>query len=228
MRQIPLAIGPETLPTFESYVAGPNVLAVTQLSAARSPGAQYYLWGPQGSGKTHLLRAWASQLQAEGLHVGWFDSDDALPWTMRPEWAAVVVDGCDLLDEARQRATFTLYTQAADQGASFAAAGRLPPVDLALREDLRTRLGWGHILALQCLSEAEARAAMRREADRRGLFLSDEVMAYVMRRFSRDMKDMMALLDMVDHYSLSQGRAVTVPLLRQMIADDAELDVARP
>lgn len=228
MRQIPLAIGPDTSPSFETYVAGPNALAVAQLSAALPRAAQYYLWGPQGSGKTHLLRAWAASLQADGAQVGWFDCADALPWVFRAEWTAVVVDGCDLLDEAKQRAVFTLYTQAADQGASFAAAGRLPPVDLAMREDLRTRLGWGHVLALQCLSETEARAAMRREADRRGLFLSDEVMAFVMRRFSRDMKDMMALLDMVDRYSLSQGRAVTVPLLRQMIADDSELEAARP
>ena len=79
-----------------------------------------------------------------------------------------------------------------------AAAGRVPPVDLPLREDLRTRLGWGHVFALQPLAEAERRAVLRREADRRGIFLSDEVMDYLLTRFARDLKHLMALLDRLD------------------------------
>ena len=42
----------------------------------------------------------------------------------------------------------------------WAAAGRLPPVDLPLRDDLRTRLAWGHVFALQMLREGETRAAL--------------------------------------------------------------------
>jgi hypothetical protein len=56
----------------------------------------------------------------------------------------------------------------------------LPPVDLPLREDLGTRLAWGHVFALQNLGEAESRAVLRRDADRRGIFLSDEVMDYLL------------------------------------------------
>ena len=47
-------------------------------------------------------------------------------------------------------------------GLQWAAAGRLPPVDLPLRDDLRTRLAWGHVFALQSLGEGETRAALRR------------------------------------------------------------------
>lgn len=106
------------------------------------------------------------------------------------------------------------------QGVQIAAAGRLPPVDLPLRDDLRTRLGWGHVLALQPLSEAETRAALRREADRRGIFLSDEVMDHLLTRFERDMASLMRLLDRLDHFSLARSRAITVPLLRTMLAED--------
>ena len=42
-----------------------------------------------------------------------------------------------------------------------------------MREDLRTRLGWGPTFALQPLSDPEVRAALRREADRRGILLGD-------------------------------------------------------
>ena len=94
-----------------------------------------------------------------------------------------------------------------------------PPVDLALREDLRTRLGWGPTFALQPLSEFEVRAVLRREADRRGIALSDDVMDYLLTRYERDLKHLMRLLDGLDEFALASKRAVTVPLLRQMLLD---------
>ena len=101
----------------------------------------------------------------------------------------------------------------------LAASGTCPPVDLPVREDLRTRLGWGHVFALQPLGEDLTRATLRREADRRGIFLSDEVMDYLLTRFARDLKHLMALLDRLDGYALAQQRAVTVPLIRRMLAE---------
>jgi DnaA family protein len=98
----------------------------------------------------------------------------------------------------------------------------VPPVDLALREDLRTRLGWGHVIALQPLSEPEARAALRREADRRGILLSDEVLAFLLTRFARDLKSLFDLLDRIDTFSLTHKRSVTVALLRQMLAEPGD------
>jgi DnaA family protein len=75
------------------------------------------------------------------------------------------------------------------------------------------------VLAIQPLSEAETRAALRREADRRGLFLSDDVMDYLLTRFARDLKHLMSLLDRLDDYALANKRAITVPLLKQMLTD---------
>ncbi len=89
-----------------------------------------------------------------------------------------------------------------------------------MREDLRTRLAWGHVFALQPLADAETRAALRREADRRGIFLSDEVMDYVLARFERDLSHLMALLDRLDEFGLARGRRITVPLVRQMFDEE--------
>jgi DnaA family protein len=172
------------------------------------PAAPLYLWGPAGCGKTHLLRVLAHAQQLAGARVGWFDAADALPWTLAPDWSLVVIDRCEALDPAAQHAAFTLFVEAAGLGVQVAAAGRLPPVDLPLRDDLRTRLGWGHVFALQALSEPETRAALRREADRRGIFLSG------------DMASLVRLLDRLDHYSLARSRAITVPLLRTMLAEE--------
>ncbi|WP_409035157.1 HdaA/DnaA family protein, partial [Methylibium sp.] len=41
---------------------------------------------------------------------------------------------------------------------------------------------------------------------------------YLLTRFARDLGSLMALLDALDDFSLSHQRAVTVPLLKQMLA----------
>jgi len=230
MRQLPLAIKLAPQPSFDSFVPGANAAAVWHMQALCTPTADAhaaaagqlpptYLWGPPATGKTHLLRAASQAQQQAGRRVGWFDAADALPWTLQPDWALVVVDRCEALDAAAQHAAFALFVEAGSLGVPWAAAGRLPPVDLALRDDLRTRLGWGHVFALQPLSEAETRAALRCESDRRGIFLSDEVMDHLLTRFERDLGTLLGLLDRLDDFSLARGRPVTVPLLRLMLSE---------
>jgi DnaA family protein len=219
MKQIPLALTPPAATGFDSLVSGPNAQAVQHLRTLVMPAAPVYLWGGSGTGKTRLLRALASQRQAEGERVGWFDAADPTPWTLGEGWSLVIVDRCEALDPVHQQAAFALFVEAGTQGVQWAAAGRVPPVDLPLRDDLRSRLAWGHVFALQALAEGETRAALRREADRRGILLSDEVMDYLLTRFQRDLKHLMNLLDRLDEFALSERRAVTVPLLKKMLAE---------
>jgi DnaA family protein len=228
MKQIPLAIGPDPLATFETYLGSANDAAVQHLQALSVPAAPVYLWGPPGTGKSHLLRALVHQRQAAGEQAGSFDAADPAPWSLQEGWTLVVVDRCEQLDAERQQAAFALFLQAGELGVQWAAAGRVPPVDLPLRDDLRTRLAWGHVFALQPLSENETRAALRREADRRGIFLADEVMDYLLTRTARDLATLMHLLDRMDRFALARQRQVTVPLLRQMLQEEpAEAGAAR-
>lgn len=217
--QIPLPLGPAPLRTLDNFVAGPNAAAVDQLRDLVMPSPPVYLWGPAGSGKTHLLHALAQRCRADGQSVGRFDAGQPQPWTFQPDWTLVAIDGCDQLQADEQQAAFALFVDAATHGVQVAAAGRVPPVDLPLREDLRTRLGWGHVLALQPLSDEHTRAALRSEAMRRGFGLSDEVMNYLLTRFPRDLSHLMPLFDRLDEFALSLARPVTVPLLRQMLAE---------
>jgi DnaA family protein len=220
MKQIPLAIGPENQARFDNFMPGANGAALAHLMSLGQSASPVYLWGPGGSGKTHLLQAQAARVQAAGQRVAWFDAQDHQPWEVQPGWSLVVVDRCEMLDEANQRAAFALFEDASLHGVQWLAAGRLPPVDLPIRDDLRTRLAWGHVFALQALPDAETRAVLRREADRRGIFLSDEVMGYLLARFERDLGHLMRLLDRLDRFGLAQGRRITVPLVRQMLADE--------
>ncbi|MCC6854383.1 MAG: DnaA regulatory inactivator Hda [Rubrivivax sp.] len=227
MRQLPLPIGSGAEPSFENFVAGRNAAALAHLAALRAPAAPVYLWGPAASGKTHLLRALARRLAAAGQQALWFDGRPDAPDLLPAGCALLAVDRCEALDASAQRSVFALFEQASAEGVAFAAAGRLPPVDLPLREDLRTRLAWGHVFALEPLGEAETRAALRREADRRGIFLSDDVMGHLLTRFPRDLAHLMALLDRLDEFALAKARPVTVPLLRLMLTEEGSVPAAQ-
>jgi DnaA-homolog protein len=67
------------------------------------------------------------------------------------------------------------------------------------------------------LTETERRAVLRREADARGVFLSDEVMDFMLTRFSRDLGSLMQLLQQLDGYALSTKRGITIPLIKSML-----------
>ena len=205
MKQIPLAIGPEPARTFENFLPGANAAALAHLRALAPGAPPVYLWGPAGSGKTHLLHALveraAAARPAGGLVLG--------RRRRRPGTAT----GAARLDRHRRRA----------RARRRAAAGRVRAV--RRRDDARRRRhrrrqraagrprrarGPAHpprlgpcVRARSRSAEAEVRAALRREADRRGTFLSDEVMDYLLTRFARDLKHLMAQLDRLDEFSLA-------------------------
>ena len=191
--------------------------------ATRSP-VPTYLWGEPGSGKTHLLQAVRQSLREQGSSVGWLDPTVGEPPDFDERWAAVVMDDVHLYDTELQHTAFNWFVNAVAPANGRArpvlAAGLLPPADLPLREDLRTRLGWGHVFELHVLPETEMRAVLRRAADARGVFLSDEVMNFVLGRFSRDLGSLMQLLDHLDCYALQTQRAITIPLIKSMLQNE--------
>lgn len=220
MKQLPLLMSSGPAPSFDNFVIGRNAQALDHLRQRPLPPTPVYLWGPHGAGKSHLLQALAQQAGLEGERVGSFAPQDATPWRFDESWRAIVLDDCDGFDEVQQHAAFALFVEASTHGLPVVAAGSVPPVDLAVRDDLRTRLGWGLVFQLEPLTEAEVRAVLRREADRRGIFLSDDVMSYLLTRFARDLGFLMKLLDRLDTFALANQRAVTVPLLKQMLAEE--------
>ncbi|MFT4243502.1 MAG: DnaA regulatory inactivator Hda [Acidovorax sp.] len=228
MKQLALDIGLAPAPTLARFFAGPNEAALQHLRLAAEDGSRSpvptYLWGPPGSGKTHLLRAVRQALREHGAAVGWLDPSVAEPPAFDERWAAIVMDDVDLYDTAQQATAFNWFVNAVSPANGMPrwvlAAGSVPPADLPLRDDLRTRLGWGHIFQLQLLGEAERRAVLRQEADARGVFLSDEVMDYMLHRFSRDLGHLMLLLDRLDAFALRAQRAITIPLLKAALSEE--------
>jgi DnaA family protein len=220
MKQLPLALGQDAQPDFSNFLPGRNAQVLAMLQDMALPGPPLYLYGPAGSGKTHLLAALAGRVRQEGGSVGWFDANDPLPWEFQEHWTMVVMDGADRLDPAHQQAAFMLFIEAASWSTQVVAAGRLPPVDLAVRDDLRSRLAWGWVHALQAPAEDDVRQALLQEAKRRGMQLGPEVLDYLLTRHARDLALLQPLIHRLDEYSLAQQRLVTVPLLKKMLAEE--------
>ncbi len=228
MKQIVLDIGLASAPVFSNFFAGINSLVLSHLqlwasSPLRSP-VPTYLWGEAGSGKTHLLKAAVDAMQQQGARIGWLDASVTEPTEFNEAWSAVILDDCHLYTAVQQQAAFNWFVNAVSsadgQPRGVLAAGGLPPADLLLRDDLRSRLGWGHVYELHALSESERRAVLRKQADTRGIFLSDEVISFVLSRFSRDLSSLMQLLDQLDEYALQTQRAITVPLVKAMLESE--------
>ncbi|MEO3693726.1 HdaA/DnaA family protein [Roseateles paludis] len=222
MKQLPLAIQAPPDFSFESYLPGThaaNHAALAELAGLRPGSAPVLLWGAAGVGKSHLLRALARRWMDAGEQVAWYDPTTPLPWAWPPQASLLLFDDCQAFDEPRQHAAFTLFVETAGQGVAIVASADRPAVDLPVREDLRTRLGWGPSYALVHLGEAETRAVLRREADRRGLLLGDDLLDYLLTRFDRQLGGLMQLLVRLDTFALSHKRGLTLPLLKQMLAD---------
>ncbi|MBP6653104.1 MAG: DnaA regulatory inactivator Hda, partial [Xylophilus sp.] len=156
MKQLALDIGLATDPTLARFFAGPNEAALRHLqlwagdastAATRSP-VPTYLWGPSGSGKSHLLKSVAHALREQGATVGWLDPSVDEPPEFDERWATVLLDDVQHFTPLQQHAAFNWFVNAQTWQRGVLAAGEVPPADLRLREDLRTRLGWGHVFQL--------------------------------------------------------------------------------
>ena len=218
MKQLVLDIALPAAPTLDNFVPGRNAELVAALYAlANGTGNErfFYLWGADGSGRSHLLRAVAAAAQRNGRRTVWFDAqtkaidaaDDAL----------CAVDDVHLLGAEAQVALFNLHNRIRGGNGALLASGNAAPAQLLLRADLVTRLAAGLVYQLHGLDDEEKSAALRRHADARGLRLAPEVATYLLRHARRDMPSLLALLDALDRYSLETQRAITVPLLRELL-----------
>lgn len=233
MKQIALPISVHVDQTLESFEPGRNADVIEHLKLFathpnRSP-VPTYIWGPSGSGKTHLLRAVAAELRVLGQAFGWLDTGFATEraQSFDPSWEVILMDDVDQYGASQQQFAFNCFVNALTPSAGLQrwifAAGALPPQDLRMREDLRTRMGWGHVFQLSPLSDEGAREVLKQRARDLGLALTLELEDYILSRFSRDLGHLTQLLHTLDAYCLQAKRAPTIPILKAMLDHSEDL-----
>lgn len=214
MTQLLLGIAPEWIPTLENFVAGRNVELLSALRhalTAEHGERGLYIWGETGSGKSHLLQAAVESARAAGQSAVYACGEV-------PEAAQMVaVDDVEKLDDTAQVGLFALYNRLRENGGMLLVSGTQAPAFLPLRDDLRTRLGWGLVYQVHALSDSEKAQALRQHALARGFELPNEVTTYLLRHGRRDLPALLATLDALDEHCLRLKRAASVPLLKEVM-----------
>jgi DnaA family protein len=223
MEQLVFDLAAPEPPAFANFVAGRNaepLRAVERFAAGETTETVLLLWGGPGVGKTHLLRAAVAATLARGCGAAYLISAGTLgaadPEVLGAQ-ALVALDAIDAADPDAQARAFTLFNALQARGGRLIVASRVPPAALALREDLRTRLGWDLVYEIAALVDAEKPAALAAYASQRGFRLGDDVIGYLLAHGRRDLPWLIATLAALDRHTLSIKRPLTVPVLREWL-----------
>jgi DnaA family protein len=225
-QQLPLPVQLRDDATFDNFLpmAGTRALtAALRAQAAGSGEAIIYIYGPAGVGKSHLLQASCHLAGSGTLYLPLGELAGC-----GPEEVVQGIESLDLvcLDDVDrvlgrpdwELALFNLCNRARQRGCALLVAGNAAPRALALDlPDLRSRLAWGIVYQLAQAADEEKIGILQFRAQRRGLALSREVCSYVVSRAARDMEALLALLDTLDHASLVERRALSIPFVREVL-----------
>ncbi len=232
MRQLPLQIELRADASFDSFVAEEEAVAMLlfqlQMAIMRGQSGCWYLHGPDGSGKTHLLQAacrFAHQWERRCVYLDLADPEvTAWPDLLNglEESDVITLDSVDAViqEPAWQLALANLLRQAADHGRVVLLAGQRQLAEWPVREPaLAEQLSAVVPVSLQPVTEPEAQMlALQRHGRLRGLQLPKSVVKYLVRAFDHDLEAALLALQHVERASLIEKRRITLPFVKQVLA----------
>lgn len=211
--------------TLHNFAGSQNSSVIKALRTHAQPGRAIYIWGDSGSGRSHLLNAITQnpgslyiEAHNAAVAINNITSGNSVNHHL------IAVDNVHKLDANGQASLFNLYNRWREAGSmphgfTIVVSGNNAPMAMPLREDLRTRLGWDLTFRLHTLSDDERIQAISKRAEDTGIKLTNEVLKWLLTYYSRDMRHLNALIDALDRYSIQRHRAITVPLLKELLAD---------
>lgn len=224
--QLALDIGLADEPSFENFIGEVDGEAshIVHEAALRRGTKLVYLFGPWGSGRTHLLCAAVRAASAKGARVA------TVPLTL-PGLTPQILEGLEEFDlvclddldavvgqPVWERALFNFYNIIERSPAWLITTALTSPGQLPMHlPDLASRFSSGVTVKVNPLDERGCRQALKARAHQRGFELGDDVLEFVLRRVRRDMHSLVRLLDRLDASTLTQKRRVTVPFVRSIL-----------
>jgi chromosomal replication initiation ATPase DnaA len=199
----------------EDFLVAPaNEAAVAWLDSWPDwPSYGLVVHGPEGSGKTHLAQAWRAR-------------SGALPLSEDLPGKAWLLEDADRarLDET---ALFHLLNRVAEARGHLLIAARTPPARWSIGlPDLASRLRALPAVGLGIPDETLVEAVLVKHFADRQLRVAPETVRYVARRLERSLAQAAKVSEALDKAALAQGRAVSIPLARAVLAAQG-FDVSR-
>ena len=221
-QQLTLGIRLRDDATFDNYFAGQNEQVVHNLQNQQEP--YVFLFGENGSGKSHLLQAACHETGNKGLPVVYLPlAEEGLMPAMLDNlenMSLIALDDIQKVigDEDWERALFNLYNRVREKGVSMLVASAEPLASLNIKlADLKSRLSWGPIFQLSSMSDTEKQLALQLRAKNRGLDLADDVVKYLLKRSPRNMNSLFALFEKLDKASMVEKRKLTIPFIKDYL-----------
>lgn len=221
--------------TFENFYAANNLVLLDSLRQNFNDVKQpfFYIWGGKSCGKSHLLKAVSNHYLVNR------QTSSYIPLEKSHYFSPAVLDNAERLDvlclddiqsvagnDEWELAIFSLFNQIREQQSLFGSehntllliSADCPPQQLNTKlPDLRSRLTWGEVYQLTEPNDAQKREILRRNAYRKGLELSDEVINFLLKRLKRDLNTLAIELERLDRASLQAQRKLTVPFVKEIL-----------
>lgn len=184
------------------------------------PAPALILGGPAACGKSHLAAVWCERTKAHNVH------DDLLLNASAEEIIGdhdyLLLDGVDpwIGDVAIETTIFHLYNMIKESGRSMMITMRSSPtqLDFALK-DLASRLRAAPLATIYPPGDDLLGSILIKQFYDRQLTVSTDVIQYILPRMERSFAAARDIVEYADKAALAQKRAVSVPLMRQVLAD---------
>ena len=178
------------------------------------PGFALALIGPAASGKSHLAHIFAAR---SGCRILAAASLTVAAVGELAEGPGVVIEDADRgVDET---ALFHLFNLLKEQKRSLLLTGRTAPARWTVAlPDLRSRLATVTMAPIGSPDDQLLQALLVKLFADRQLRVAPEVIHYLLPRIERSFAAVHALVERLDQAALEQGRAVSLPLAREVIA----------
>ena len=178
-----------------------------------------WIYGPAGSGKSHLAAVLSHQCAALNIDAVQLLQDDiarVLDGSEKPD--AVIVDRLDALPVDYEEVLFHLLNFSRHENLKILLLSEKPAAQLTIGlPDLVSRLKAVAAVALTSPDDALMRGLMAKLFSDRQLKVDARVIDYLLPRMVRDYADMAALIDNIDRQALAEKRAITVPMVAEIL-----------
>ena len=114
---------------------------------------------------------------------------------------------------------FNLYNELNEADKSkiiFLSDKSLNSIEFNLK-DLQSRISSISAMSFAELDDEEKRILMELIFNKRGISIDNSVLSYALERSSRNLENIINLVQKIDEYSLSKKRNITVPLLKEIL-----------
>lgn len=226
-QQIPLDLAGRTALGLEDFLIGPcNQDAVSWIDRWPDwPAPVLVINGPAASGKTHLAAVWRDKSGAQIIKPDRLISNTAEDIARTAQ--SIILDGIDpwLGYEEAETTLFHLYNIFKEEQRTFLITMRMAPshADFAIA-DLASRFRAAPVATIHPPDDMLLGSVLIKLFSDRQLKINNDVIKYILPRMERSFSAARDLVAQADSMALSQKRGISIPLMREVMANLQQYD----